>query len=94
MINDVLLKPLNQIGVRCIVTKNEIKIFGKEGLKGTNKTINIEKLNDHRICMGALCLSLITGIKSKIKNFETVETSSPSFLKIIKSIGGKYEIKK
>ena len=87
-------KILNQIGVRCIVTKNEIKIFGKEGLKGTNKTINIEKLNDHRICMGALCLSLITGIKSKIKNFETVETSSPSFLKIIKSIGGKYEIKK
>jgi hypothetical protein len=39
-------------------------------------------------------LSLITGIKCNIKNFETVETSSPSFLKIIKSIGGKFEIKK
>ena len=32
--------------------------------------------------------------KSLVKNFETVDTSSPSFLKIIRSIGGKYEIKK
>ena len=52
------------------------------------------KLNDHRICMATLCLSLITGKKCMIKNFETVETSSPSFLKTIKSIGGQYEIKK
>ena len=28
-------------------------------------------------------------LKAKIKNFETVYTSSPSFLKIIKSLGGK-----
>ena len=49
---------------------------------------------DHRICMATVCLSLLTGIKSFVKNFETVDTSSPSFLKIIRSIGGKYEIKK
>ena len=30
----------------------------------------------------------------KINNFETVNTSAPSFLKIIKKIGGKFEIKK
>ena len=30
----------------------------------------------------------------EIKNFETVNTSSPSFLKIIKYLGGKYEVKK
>ena len=87
-------KILNQIGIKCVVTKNEIKIFGNKKVKNIKKTIKIEKLNDHRICMGTLCLSLITGIKSKIKNFETVETSSPSFLKIIKLIGGNYEIKK
>ena len=51
-------------------------------------------LGDHRICMSALILSLITGAKANINNFETVETSSPSFLKIIKSLGGKFEIKK
>ena len=51
-------------------------------------------LGDHRICMSAVILSLVTGAKANIKNFETVKTSSPSFLKIIKSIGGNFEIKK
>jgi hypothetical protein len=41
-----------------------------------------------------MILSLITGVKSSIKNFETVRTSSPSFLAIIKSLGGVFEIKK
>ena len=31
---------------------------------------------------------------AKIKNFETVFTSSPSFLEIVKYLGGKFEIKK
>jgi 5-enolpyruvylshikimate-3-phosphate synthase len=44
--------------------------------------------------MSAVILSLITGIKAEIKNFETVKTSSPSFLKVIKLLGGKFEIKK
>ena len=52
------------------------------------------KLEDHRICMSTVILSLATGIKTEIKNFETVRTSSPSFLEIIKSLGGKFEIKK
>jgi 5-enolpyruvylshikimate-3-phosphate synthase len=58
------------------------------------KIINIENLGDHRICMSAAIISLATGIKAKIKNFETVNTSSPNFLEIIKLLGGKYEIKK
>jgi 5-enolpyruvylshikimate-3-phosphate synthase len=44
--------------------------------------------------MSTVILALITGIKTKINNFETVNTSAPSFLKIIKLLGGKYEIKK
>jgi len=43
--------------------------------------------------MSAMILSQITGIKAKIKNFETVRTSSPNFLKILRSLGGKFEIK-
>ena len=42
--------------------------------------------------MSGLILSLLTGIKTKINNFETVYTSSPSFLKKIKYLGGKFEI--
>jgi 3-phosphoshikimate 1-carboxyvinyltransferase len=70
-----------------------MKIFGTRKLKKMNK-IKVPNLGDHRICMSAVVLSLATGIKAEIKNFETVKTSSPSFLKIIKSLGGKFEIKK
>ena len=87
-------KILSQIGIKCKLNKNEMKIFGSKNIKINNKIIKISNLLDHRICMATVCLSLLTGIKSVIKNFETVDTSSPSFLKIINSIGGKYEIKK
>ena len=44
--------------------------------------------------MSTFVLAILTGAKTKIKNFETVFTSSPSFLKIIKSLGAKFEIQK
>ena len=44
--------------------------------------------------MSSFILALITGAKTNIKNFETVFTSSPSFLRIIKSLGAKFEIQK
>ena len=87
-------KILNQIGIKCNLTKNEMRIYGPKKIKNKNKIIKVGRLNDHRICMATACLSLIAGIKCNIKNFETVDTSSPSFLKIIKSIGGKFEIRK
>ena len=86
-------KILKQIGVRCLVSKDKIKIFGKSQLQLKNKIIIVPDLNDHRICMSAFILGLL-GFKSKIKNFNTqVNSSSPSFLKISKYIGGKFEIK-
>jgi len=87
-------KILSQIGVRCNSNKNEMKIFGTSILKKPNSKIKVPNLGDHRICMSAVILSLVTGIKAEIKNFETVKTSSPSFLEIIKFLGGKFEIKK
>ena len=87
-------KILTQVGVKCRSGKDEMKIFGTAKLKGVNKKIEVSNLGDHRICMSAVILSLATGIKAEIKNFETVGTSSPSFLKIIKLLGGKFEIKK
>ena len=71
-----------------------MKIWGVKQIQKNNPSIFVPNLGDHRICMSATILSLITGVKAKIKNFETVNTSSPSFLKIIKYLGGKYEIKK
>jgi len=84
-------KVLKQIGIKSISSKNELKIYGKSFIENKNKKINVPNLGDHRICMSAVILSLITGIKTNINNFETVFTSAPSFLKIIKSLGGKFE---
>ena len=87
-------KILKQIGIKTIANQNEIKIYGKTNIQTDNKIIHVPSLGDHRICMASLILSLLLGVKIKINNFETVYTSSPSFLKIIKSLGGKFEIKK
>ena len=83
-------KIFKQIGIKSISTKDGIKIFGKGVIDAKNKKINVPNLGDHRICMSSFILSVLTGVKTKIIGFETVFTSSPSFLKIIKNLGAKY----
>ena len=87
-------KVLKQVGINSVSTKDEIKIFGKGKLNAVNKKISVPNLGDHRICMSSFILALLTGANTKIKNFETVFTSSPSFLKIMKNLGAKFEIRK
>ena len=87
-------KVLQQIGVKSKFSKNTLNIYGKGNINANDKKINIPNLGDHRICMSSFILAVLTGANLNIKNFETVYTSSPSFLKIIKSLGAKFEIKK
>ena len=87
-------KVLRQCGIKSNSTKNELKIFGKDSLDASNKRIFVPNLGDHRICMSSFILAALTGAKLKIRNFETVNTSSPSFLKIMKSLGVNFEIYK
>ena len=87
-------KILSQLGVKSRLTKNEMKIYGKGMVDGNKKKISIGNLGDHRVAMCAFILAVLTKSKTNIKNFETVFTSSPSFLKIMKSLGAKFEIKK
>ena len=85
-------KVLRQIGVRSSSSKNDLKIYGKGSIDASKKNINIPNLGDHRICMSAFILSSLTGAKTHIKNFETVFTSAPSFLKKMKLLGAKFEV--
>ena len=88
-------KILKQVGIKSILSNgNKLKIFGKEKLDASNKKIIIPNLGDHRICMSSFILAILTGARAKIKNFETVFTSSPSFLKIMKNLGANFEIQK
>ena len=87
-------KILDQIKVKSKISKNELKIYGQGMIDASNLKVNVPNLGDHRICMSAFILALLTGAKTKIRNFETVFTSSPSFLLIMKSLGAKFEIQK
>ena len=87
-------KILKQVGVNTKFSNGNLKVFGIGLIDASNRIINVPSLGDHRICMSSFILALLTGAKAKIKNFETVFTSSPSFLKIMKKLGAKFEIQK
>ena len=87
-------KILKQIGVKSIYSNNELKIFGKDKNNFEYKKIIVDTLGDHRICMSSFVLSILIGANTKIKNFDTVFTSAPSFLKIMKYLGARFEIQK
>ena len=87
-------KILTQIGIKCKLSKNEMKIFGKGMVDASDKKILVRNLGDHRVAMCSFILAILTNANTTIKNFETVFTSSPSFLKIMKSLGAKFEIQK
>ena len=87
-------KILLQAGIKCKTTKDSMIIYGNDKIKCQNKLIRTKTKGDHRICMSSAIFSLLTGIKGEIKNFETVNTSFPEFLPLIKSLGAKVNVKK
>ena len=82
---------LNRIGIKTASTKNSLKIFGNPNTK-IKRSLEIHPRNDHRIAMSFAILALLMGKKTKIFNFETVNTSFPNFLKLIREMGGRIEI--
>jgi 3-phosphoshikimate 1-carboxyvinyltransferase len=86
-------KILIQAGIKCKTTKDSMIIYGKDKIKAQNKLILTKTKGDHRICMSSVILALVTGIRTKIKNFETVNTSFPGFVPLIKNLGGKIVVK-
>jgi len=86
-------KILSQAGIKCKITKNSMIIYGKSIIETRNKSIVLKTKGDHRISMSAAIFALVTGIKTEIKNFETVNTSFPTFISLIKNLGGKIAVK-
>ena len=79
-------KILNMMGVKNILTKDSIKIFGNPNLK-INKKITIKNyLKDHRVFMTSVIAALSFGGNWKIHDKESIKTSFPNFLKIIDKI--------
>ena len=86
-------KILKQIGVFSSFKKDKLLIKGKKFEENITKKVKVSNLGDHRICMSTAILGLLTGLEVRIKNFETVRTSSPNFLNIVKQLGGSFEKK-
>ena len=82
-------KILKSMGVKVKSTDKSITIFGNPGLI-LKKKFNIKNyFKDHRIMMMAVISALSLGGSWRIFDPESVKTSFPSFLKIIKNLGGK-----
>ena len=82
-------KILNKIGIRNIVTKDTIKIYGNPNLKINKKIIIKNFLKDHRVFMTSVIASLTFGGEWQIYNKDSINTSFPSFLKKIELLGAR-----
>ena len=82
-------KILNMMGIKTDLTDHSIKIYGQPNLK-IKKTIIIKNyLKDHRIFMMSTIAALTFGGEWKIYDPNSIKTSFPSFLKIIKKLNKK-----
>tara|TARA_Y100001958_G_C20958158_1_gene358016 strand:- start:132 stop:632 length:501 start_codon:yes stop_codon:yes gene_type:complete len=85
---DLGIKILKMIGVKVTKIKDHgVKIWGSENLELKKKYIVKDFLKDHRIFMVSTIAALTLGGKWKIYDADSVKTSFPSFLKILKNLG-------
>ena len=79
-------KILNMMGIKTDLTNDSIKIYGQPDLE-IKKPITVKNyLKDHRVFMMSTIAALTLGGKWKIHDKDSINTSFPSFLKIIKDI--------
>ena len=77
-------KILNKMGIKTILTKDSIKIFGNPYLKIKKKVVIKNFLKDHRVFMTSVIAALTFGGKWEIFDKDSINTSFPSFIKILK----------
>ena len=79
-------KILNLIGIKNIVTDSSIKIFGNPNIDIKKKIIIKNYLKDHRIFMSSVIAALTFGGEWHIHDKNSINTSFPNFLRILKDI--------
>ena len=79
-------KILNMMGVKNIITNSSIKIYGNPNLKIKKKIIIKNYLKDHRIFMTSVIAALSFGGSWSIHDKDSIKTSFPNFLNIIKEL--------
>ena len=79
-------KILSYMDIKHEVGNGSIKIYGNPDTKINKKIIIKKYLKDHRVFMTSIIASLVFGGKWQIHDSNSVKTSFPSFLKILKQI--------
>ncbi len=74
---------LKMMGIKTITTNDSIKIFGNQNLEINKKIIIKNFLKDHRVFMTSVIAALTFGGEWHIHNKDSINTSFPSFLKIL-----------
>lgn len=83
-------KILKMMGIKIISNNHSIKIYGNPNLKLNNEYIIKNYLKDHRVFMMCVIAALSLGGNWKIFDPDSIKTSFPSFLNIVKKLGGKF----
>jgi len=81
-------KILNKMGIKTIRTKDSIKIYGNPNLNLNYKIEIKDYLKDHRVCMTSVIAALSFGGEWHIHDKDSIKTSFPNFLKIVKKLNG------
>ena len=80
---------LRKIGINVERKKDNIKVYGNPNLE-INKNLHIKNyLKDHRVFMMSCIAALSFGGKWKIDDKDSINTSFPTFIKILKNLGAK-----
>ena len=82
-------KILKKMGIKTILTKNSIKIYGNPNLEIKKNIVIKNFLNDHRVFMCSVIAALVFGGNWKIFNKNSINTSFPTFINKIKRLGAK-----
>ncbi len=86
---EIALKFLNQIGINYSRKSDNIKIYGNPNLKLNGKYFIKNFSKDHRVFMMSCIAALTFGGKWKIDDKDSINTSFPIFLKLLKKLGAK-----
>ncbi len=86
---DIAVRFLKMIGIKVFRKKNDIKIYGNPNLNLKNKYYLKNYLKDHRVFMMSCITALIFGGNWKIHDKDSVNTSFPKFIDILKKLGAK-----
>ena len=87
---EIAIKFLKMLGIKITRKKNNIKIYGNPKLKLTGNYNMRNFLKDHRVFMMSTIAALTLGGNWRINDKDSINSSFPKFLNILKKLGAKF----